>query len=72
MLRSALCFTGGPYADTRGTPPEQDAESWIRKPHLQIPGADADLKKTQPAESAMESEQPPRGNVLLTNNIFYR
>lgn len=37
------CVSGWPYAKSRRTSPEQDAEPWLWKPHLQIPGADADL-----------------------------
>lgn len=36
-------LTGGPHADPGRPTPEQDAEPRLRKPHLQIPGADADL-----------------------------
>ena len=58
LSESSLKFTpwsltfvppGRPNAHPRRTSPEQDAEPWLWKPNLQIPGADADLSRRSAA-----------------------
>lgn len=69
---------GWPYAHPRRASPEQDAESWLRKPDLQIPGADADLRGEStwpPGWSAVVQAGRKRSSVLdrlLTNSYFQR
>lgn len=65
---SSLCApphpTGWPNAVTGGTPSQQDAEPRLWKPHLQIPGANADL-------SGADRGQQLWRIILLTNNLCY-
>lgn len=52
---------GRPDAHPRRASPEQDAEPWLRKPNVQIPGADADLSRgsAAPVEGGWAGSRRP-------------
>lgn len=57
VLIHRVRLAGGPHADTRGPTPEQDAEPRLREPHLQIPGADADLTGARSSRRRTETRR---------------